>query len=342
MNMRKAQAVTLVSITGLGLVATGTFLGAITLTDTLTETVQVNSGDVPVIMETRIKEQHYSDRMPYSMKYAYNTATYRITERFSGRTWTSDSPTQERIKGALRDEFRERISERNMIAGCQPPTVESVSIDKEEAALETGGEIICRGSNTEVEMPAPDKIQTGITQNGFLGNEPSQVGGSVIWSYGILRGSLYLNEQIEEQVSQEEFTESKVGECGESYESIKESVRQTTSSEASDFYSPSDVDVGEVERNLLESLSADISSVTVSGNHDSEQISSTQCQESCEPLPGGDGCLPVYDQKLTVEDTYTATGLDWDVNLEDSRAIVTREGERTLELDYVYSQSFSD
>lgn len=340
---RKAQATVLMAVMGIGFIGLGSYLGSITLSDTLTETVQINSGDVTVVMETKIRSDHYTEKTSQSLLYAYNTSTYRLGQKGGGFSeWTSDSPTRDQLESKLKNNLLEELRRRNKVAECQGPKIESVQATRTETKAELEGNITCTGSNTKVDMPAPDNVSEYTRYNGYYGEEPEQAAGGVIWNYGLIGGGILLTEEIERQVDQEEFTDKVTGACGEEYSTVKEEVREETESEASNHYSSIEVDGSQLSRHLIDTLSFEVESNEITaGSHDTSQTDSVRCEEDCVEVEGGEGCIPKYDQKLTVEDTYSPSELKWDLLLTESREIITAEGEQVLELDYSYLQDLS-
>lgn len=338
---RKAQATTLIAVMGIGFISAGTYLGSITLTDTLSETVQINSGDVSVVMETKVRSDHYPKRMSQSLSYVYNTSTYQLGQNGGGFSeWTGSTPTRDQLESRLRSDLLERLQGRNRVAGCTKPEITALQASREEATAELGGNITCTGPNTVASMPIPDSISIDTSHNGYYGYEAEQAAGGVVWNYGLIGGGLQLRETINEEAEQQEFDGRMTGSCGESYSSIQEDLTEETSNEASEHYSSLDFD--EVNQDLIDSVSFEVSSQITSGTHDTEQTASVRCQEDCvSPSEDSGGCVPVYDDKLTLEDTYTPTGIDWNILLEDNRQVITADGEKTLQLDFVYSQSLS-
>lgn len=341
---RKAQATTLIAVMGIGFISIGTYLGSITLTDTLSETVQINSGDVSVVMETKVRSEHYPERMSHSLRYVYNTSTYQLGQNGGGYSeWTENSPTREQLESQLQTDILEKLQERNRVAACTKPEIESVQATRQQATAELEGSIKCTGSNTAVTMPVPDSVTITTINNFYYGYRSEQVAGSIIHNYGLIGGGLKLRETIDEEVEQQDFQDKMTGTCGESYSSIRDDLREDTENEASDYYSS--LSFEEVEDDLIDRISFDVSSEISSASHDTEQTSSVRCQEDCitaiQEQGGSGGCVPVYDDRLTLEDTYTPTGIDWDILLEDNQQVLTADGEKTLQLDFVFSQSLS-
>lgn len=340
---RKAQATVLMAVMGIGSIGLGTYMGSIALSDTLTETIQINSGDVTVVMETKIRSDHYTEKTSQSLLYAYNTSTYRLGQNGGGFSeWTSDSPTRDQLESKLNKNLLEELRRRNKVAECQGPKIESVQTTLLEATAGVKGNITCTGSNTKVDMPAPNTIDEDTVYNGYYGEEPEQAAGGVIWNYGLIGGGILLTEEIERQVKQDDFTETLTGACGDEYSTVKEDVRKKTKSEATSHYSSIEIDKGELSRHLIDTVSVDVRSNEItSGSHDTSQTDSVRCEEDCVEVEGADGCVPVFDEKLTVEDTYSPSELKWDLSLTESREIITADEEKVLELDYSYLQDLS-
>lgn len=337
---RKAQATTLIAVMGIGFISAGTYLGSITLTDTLSETVQVNSGDISVVMETKVRTEHYPERTSRSLSYVYNTSTYQLGQNGGGYSeWTEDSPTRDQLESQLETDILERLQERNKVAECTEPEIVGVTTDWYNTEAEISGYINCTGSNTEVSMPVPESVDVGTINNSYFGYRPERQAGPTIYNYGLVGGGLTLRDAISNNVEKNEFTDTLSGDCGEGYVSIREAVRDNTVTEASDHYDS--LSFNEVEQDLIDSISFEVSSQITSGGHSTEQTDSVRCIEDCVSFGSGPGCSFVYDDRLTLEDTYTTTGIDWDVLLEDDENVVTADGEKALQLDFVFSQSLS-
>lgn len=337
---RKAQATTLIAVMGIGFISAGTYLGSITLTDTLSETVQVNSGDISVVMETKVRTEHYPKRTSRSLSYVYNTSTYQLGQNGGGYSeWTEDSPTRDQLESQLETDILERLQERNKVAECTEPEIVGVTTDWYNTEAEISGYINCTGSNTEVSMPVPESVDVGTINNSYFGYRPERQAGPTIYNYGLVGGGLTLRDTISNNVGRNEFTNKVTGNCGESYSSIQEDVRNNTENEAADHYDS--LSFNEVGQDLMDRISFQLDPEVDSASHETSQTDSSQCQEDCIYQGSSPGCIPIYDSRLTLEDTYTVSNVDWDILLEDDENVVTAEGEKSLQLDFVFSQSLS-
>lgn len=338
----KGQAVTLLGVTMLLMFGAGGFLGALSISDTLTETVNVNSGEVSVITETKIRAEYYPERMKTSMGYSYNTSTYLIGKEGGGESIWTDDTTRSEIVNNLEENLTGDMKERNKIANCEGPRISSSTIDSLYSTISLqNNKFICNGEFTTVTVSVSSTIRMEHINNPYIAGGTPEQGHQQ--DDGMVGGAFNINNAIEEQVQHQVFDASRSA-CESNIddyeEDLEEPAKNSAESSGKNHYDSSLIDLSHVENNMIDTLSASVKGASVSGvTSASRRVEENDCYLGCTP-DGDGGCTEEYEDRITAEAEYNPSSVTWDIEISDSAEMITAKGFVNLLLDYSYLQSF--
>ncbi|MBY6293962.1 hypothetical protein GLU60_01080 [Nanohaloarchaea archaeon H01] len=170
----KGQFVSTITIFVLIFIISGNIFGAVLFQDTVRETVTFQIGDFNRVSEAQLKAETYVPRMEKELNYSSNIAALELGS--NDRNW-QETPEKQSVRQGYEAAVREELNSQSVVAGCQPPTIDSVNVEGQDYTASISDPwVVCASESTVANISlATSSLETSNYNNRYISLAESAV-----------------------------------------------------------------------------------------------------------------------------------------------------------------------